>query len=118
MTRHVTNGNIFEDLGFNKVEAANLKVRAVLMHKITDYINSHNLKQKDAAERLSVTQPRISDIMNGKIGKFTVDGLLEMLTRVGFEIDTSPKKKQVLFAIIEGGKKTPKNKASDLALQT
>lgn len=79
MENHVTNGSVFDDLGFSESEAENLKIRAALMRAIEKYINEKKLTQRNAALLMRVSQPRISDLMRGKIEKFTIDMLVNML---------------------------------------
>jgi predicted XRE-type DNA-binding protein len=76
-------GNVFSDLGFGDDEAENLKIRADLMIELTRLIEAQGLTQVAAAELLGVTQPRISDLMRGKIDRFSVDSLIEMLGHAG-----------------------------------
>ena len=76
-------GNVFSDLGFSEAEAENLKVRADLMIELTQLIEAQELTQAAAAELLGMTQPRISDLMRGKIDRFSVDSLIEMLGHAG-----------------------------------
>ena len=92
--KKITTDNIFEDIGFDKQEAANMKVRAVLLLEIREYIRKKGLKQKDAAALLGFNQPEISALMNSHIFKFSIDALVNMLARVGRElkITTQPKK--------------------------
>lgn len=59
-------------------DAANMKARAELMRAITEYIRS-SMTQAEAAKTLGVTQPRISDLMRGKIDVFSLDTLVNML---------------------------------------
>lgn len=80
--RHST-GNVFSDLGFGEDEAENLKVRADLMIELTRLIEAQGLTQVAAAKLLGVTQPRVSDLMRGKIDRFSVDYLIEMLVHAG-----------------------------------
>ncbi|HKH45578.1 MAG TPA: helix-turn-helix transcriptional regulator [Thermoanaerobaculia bacterium] len=80
--RHST-GNVFSDLGFGEDEAENLKIRADLMIELTRLIEARGLTQVAAAELLGVTQPRVSDLMRGKIDRFSVDSLIEMLGHAG-----------------------------------
>jgi predicted XRE-type DNA-binding protein len=87
MKKRVSTSNVFRDMGFDAEEAANLKLRAMLMIEIEKYIQEKHLTQKRAAERLGVTQPRISDLMRGKIGLFSVDTLITMLTHAGLKVD-------------------------------
>jgi len=82
-----SSGNVFRDLGFGPEEAANLKVRAMLMAELEKHIRSKHLTQKQAAERFGVTQPRISDLMRGKISLFSVDTLITMLTHAELKVD-------------------------------
>lgn len=78
-----SSGNVFEDLGFDKAEAANLRIRAELMITIKRYIAKHKLTQKKAATLMGVDQPRISKLLKGHIDLFTIDILIQMLERVG-----------------------------------
>lgn len=82
-----SSGDVFKDIGFTAPLAANLRVRAFLMNKLSAWIKAHAYKQKEAAEILGVTQSRVSDLMTGKIQKFTVDNLLTMLSLVGYEFE-------------------------------
>jgi len=82
---HVTpkDGNIFEDLGFEPREAVKMKIKAQLMCQISEWIKDKELKQEEASTLLHVTRPRVSDVMRGKSGKFTIDALVDMLERTG-----------------------------------
>jgi len=87
MKKRVSTGNVFRDLGFKAEEAENLKLRAMLMVELEKHIREKRLTQKRAAVRLGVTQPRISDLMRGKIDLFSVDTLITMLTQAGLKVD-------------------------------
>lgn len=82
---HITpkGSNIFEDLGFEPREATKLKIKAQLMCQISEWIKEKQLKQEEASQLLHVTRPRISDVMRGQSGKFTIDALIDMLERAG-----------------------------------
>ena len=82
---HITSekGNVFEDLGFTPQEASKLKIKAQLMCQLSEWIKEKQLKQEEASHLLHVTRPRVSDIMRGKAGKFTIDALVDMLERTG-----------------------------------
>lgn len=82
-------GNVFEDLGFEKEEAENLKVRASLMATIRRIIDDEGLTQARAAELFGVTQPRISDVVRGKIELFSIDALVNMVAASGGQVDIS-----------------------------
>jgi predicted XRE-type DNA-binding protein len=67
--------------------ASKLVLKTDLTIMIRDIIEQENWTQQEAAERLGVTQPRISDIVNGKIDKFTLDTLFSMLDKLGFKTE-------------------------------
>lgn len=77
--------NVFTDLGFNTEEAANLKVRADLMLDLRQYIQERGWTQEQAAAFFG-DQPRISNLMNGEISRFSVDKLLNMIDRTGMQV--------------------------------
>lgn len=82
-----SSGNVFQDLGFSPEEAANLKVRSTLMGSIRKIIEDRGLKQAQAAELFGVTQPRISDLIRGRIELFSIDGLINMLAHAGHDVE-------------------------------
>ena len=67
-------------------EAENMKLRSALMMALDRYIQSRGWTQAEAAVRLGVTQPRISDLMRGKIGRFSIDRLVKMVSAAGLHI--------------------------------
>lgn len=81
--RHVTpkDGNVFADLDFAPGEAVKLKIKAELMIKITAWIKDNGLSQHDAAGIFGIQRTRVSDLMRGKIQKFTIDALVDMLEK-------------------------------------
>ena len=81
-----SSGNVFRDLGFPRQEAEHLKIRADLMIRLTRLIEARRLTQAQAARLFGVTQPRISDLVRGKIDRFSVDSLIEMLGHAGARI--------------------------------
>ena len=85
-------GNVFRDLGFPHEEAQNLLLRSDLMTRIERYVKGSGLKQKNAAARLGVTQPRLNDLLKGKIDKFSLDALVNMLGHAGMRVEVSVKK--------------------------
>ena len=87
MKKHRFSGNVFRDVGFSPAEAENLRIRAMLMVELKKHIQTEELTQKDAAKLFGVSQPRISDLMRGKIALFSVDMLISMLTHAGLKVD-------------------------------
>lgn len=86
MRNKLSGGNIFKDLGFDSEESENLRIRALLMVEIEKAIRRIGLSQTEAARRMGVAQPRVSDLMRGKIGVFSVDGLIAMLSCLGLKV--------------------------------
>jgi predicted XRE-type DNA-binding protein len=91
MTRRITpsSGNVFEDLGFSKEESENLKVRSTLMGHLRSIIAVEGITQAQAAKLFGVTQPRVSDLVRGKIELFSIDALINMLAAAGRHVDIS-----------------------------
>ena len=92
-----SSGNVFKDIGFPPEEAEHLKIRSDLMIDICKVIKAKGLKQAEAARLLGVTQPRISDLFKGKINLFSIDTLIDMLSRTGVRVKivvSSYKRKQ------------------------
>lgn len=91
-----TTGNVFADLGFTPEESENLKVRADLMMALTKLIEVHGLTQVAAARAFGVSQPRISDLVRGKIDKFSVDTLISMLGAAGAHVSVSVRRPRAI----------------------
>jgi predicted XRE-type DNA-binding protein len=68
-------------------EAENMKLRSALMLALKDHLARAGMSQADAARLLGVTQPRISDLMRGKINLFGLDALVNMATAAGLRIE-------------------------------
>jgi predicted XRE-type DNA-binding protein len=81
------NENVFADCGFPPTEAENLRIRAKMMMALTGYIQERKITQSRAARIMGVSQPRISDLVRGKIGLFTIDTLVNMVTAAGLKVD-------------------------------
>ena len=86
MTKFRRYTNAFEAVGFPPVEAEHLRIRADLMLEVERLIVARGLTQAEAAKALRVTQPRISDLTRGKIDRFSIDTLVEMLSRAGADV--------------------------------
>ena len=68
-------------------QAANMKLRSVLMIALKDRITRTGMSQAQAAQLFGVTQPRVSDLMRGKISLFALDALVNMATAAGLRIE-------------------------------
>lgn len=79
-------GNVFSDLGFSREEAENLKIRTDLMIRLSELIDARGLTQAQAATLFGVSQPRVSDLVRGKIDRFSIDTLVSMLGHAGVRV--------------------------------
>jgi predicted XRE-type DNA-binding protein len=81
-----SSGNVFRDLGFGREEAEHLAVRAELMIKIEKLLKARGLTQSEAARIMRVSQPRVSDLLRGRLDLFSTDALIDMLARLGVSV--------------------------------
>jgi predicted XRE-type DNA-binding protein len=81
-----SSGNVFRDLGFPTEEAEHLLIRADLLIQLQKVIASRGLTQAKAATILRVTQPRVSDLLRGRLDLFSTDTLIDMLARFGVHV--------------------------------
>jgi predicted XRE-type DNA-binding protein len=72
-----------------RIIAEKLALKVQLMEEISVLINDRQLKQADAALILGVTRPRVSDVIHKKSVKFTIDALIDMLSRTGKNVQLS-----------------------------
>lgn len=84
--------NVFRDLGFPQGEAQNLLLRSELMTRIEKHVKASGGSQKDAAVQLGVSQPRLNDLLKGRIEKFSLDALVNMLGRAGMRVELNVRK--------------------------
>ena len=68
-------------------EAENMKLRSTLMSALKEYITSTGLSQAQAAKLFGITQPRVSDLMRGKINLFGLDALVNMVAAAGLHVE-------------------------------
>lgn len=79
--------SVWDAIESTAVEAENMKLRAKLMMALKAHLGSANLSQTEAAKLFGVTQPRISDLMRGKINLFGLDALVNMATTAGLQVE-------------------------------
>ena len=85
-------GNVFRDLNFAAEEAEHLRIRADLMIELSKLIEDRGLTQTQAAKLFGVSQPRISDLVRGKIDRFSIDTLVAMLSSAGVRVRFTTKR--------------------------
>ena len=79
--------SVWDAIEDTSAEAENMKVRSALMIALKEHIKRKRLSQTEAAKLLGVTQPRVSDLMRGKIDLFGVDTLINMLAAAGLHVE-------------------------------
>lgn len=92
MTKHnvkaeMGSENVFLDLGFDKVEAEELLIKAKLMAKIVSVIKARKLKQVETAEILGIDQPKVSALVNGRLEGFSIERLIRFLNALDTKVD-------------------------------
>jgi predicted XRE-type DNA-binding protein len=92
MKRVESTENIFRDLGFDDAEAENLKLRSTLMQRVEKFVKQSNMTQSEAASVLGVTQPRLNQLLKGKIQLFSLDALVNMLANAGMRVTLTVKR--------------------------
>jgi len=78
--------SVWDALADSAEEAANLKVRAELMRKIAALVQDKGWTQAAAAERCGISQPRINDLLRGRIGRFSLDALVNIAAALGQQV--------------------------------
>ena len=82
--------DVFSDIGFSKEDSEKLKIKSILMMYLTQYIKRSGMTQEQAARTLGVRyQSRISDLIRGRIDKFTIDALVKMVARTDHHVNVS-----------------------------
>ena len=79
--------SVWDAIEDTPAQAENMKLRSALMMALKDHIASEGLSQSQAAKVFGVTQPRVSDLMRGKIELFGLDTLVNMLAAAGLHVE-------------------------------
>ena len=83
MTQTETYTSVWDALADTPEQAANLRARAELMQQIAAIVKKNNWTQTEAASQCGVTQPRISDLLRGRVSRFYLDALVNIATAIG-----------------------------------
>ncbi len=84
--------DVFDAIATTAAEAASLKARGDVMSAVIDRVKSWEMPQGAAAKRLGITRPRLNDLLRGKIGKFSLDALVDIATAAELEIKLEVRK--------------------------
>lgn len=79
--------SVWDALEDTPIEAENMKLRSQLMTALKNHLTRLEISQTQAAKMLGVTQPRVSDLMRGKINLFALDALVDMATSAGLHVE-------------------------------
>lgn len=85
----ISAGNVFADLGFDNAEE--LKIKSGLVIEITKAIRRLKLSQEEAANRMGLTQPKVSKLLRGEFDNISERKLMDCLTRLGYDIEIKVK---------------------------
>ena len=88
---HITRGDIFDDLGFSPAEASALKVKARILSALLDRIREQRYTQAQLVRILHDYQPNVSNLLNGKISKMSIEKLLSYAQRLSLETEVTVK---------------------------
>lgn len=78
-----TFASVWDAISDTPEQAANLRVRAELVRQITALVEANGWTQAEAASRCGVTQPRINDLLRGRVSRFSLDALVNIATALG-----------------------------------
>ena len=79
--------SVWDAIEKDPIVAANLKARSSVMIAIEQTVKSWNLSQVTAAKRLGLTQPRLNDLLRGRINKFSLDALMAVAAKAGLSVE-------------------------------
>jgi predicted XRE-type DNA-binding protein len=79
--------SVWDAIEDTPAEAENMKLRSALMMALKGHIERAGLTQAEAAKLLGVTQPRVSDLVRGKINLFALDSLVNMAVAAGMQVE-------------------------------
>ncbi|KTC10173.1 XRE family transcriptional regulator [Pseudomonas marginalis ICMP 9505] len=79
--------SVWDALEETPQQAANMRLRSKLLLELCKTIRGWELSQKDAAQRLGISQPRLNDVLNGKIDKFSLDALVNLSAAAQLDVD-------------------------------
>jgi len=91
MKRSKSYASVWEAIADTPEQAANLRARAQLMEQIAEVIKKKGWKQAEAAKRCAVTQPRINDLLRGRVSRFSLDALVNIATALGRRVHVALK---------------------------
>jgi predicted XRE-type DNA-binding protein len=86
MTRATTFASVWDAIADTPAQAANLRTRAELMRQVVALIRAKDWTQAEAARRCGVSQPRINDLLRGRVSRFSLDALVNIAAALGCRV--------------------------------
>jgi predicted XRE-type DNA-binding protein len=86
MSKPESYASVWDAIADTPEQAANLRARAELMQKIAAQVKKHDWTQAEAARHCGVTQPRINDLLRGRVSRFSLDSLVNIATALGCRV--------------------------------
>lgn len=83
MTKAETYASVWDALADTPEQAANLRTRAELMQQIAEIVKENGWTQAEAASHCGITQPRMNDLLRGRVSRFSLDALVNVATAIG-----------------------------------
>ena len=112
-TPHLTRGSVLDDLGFSASEALEIKVKAELYRDLLQYIKDWGFSQQDLGTALGIHQPDVSNLLNGKVSKFSVGKLLKLAGKLNLRAQVKLTKPRAgKLPSVSASRKTPKQEAA------
>jgi predicted XRE-type DNA-binding protein len=111
---HVTKGSVFDDLGFTPAEALELKVKAEIYGELLNYIEERGYSQKELGKLLGILQPEVSNLLTGKVSRFSVGKLIKLAGKLnlGAKISLTRPTSQPPARIVDKSAKTRRRAAA------
>jgi len=105
-TPHLTRGSVLDDLGFSTSEALEIKVKAEIYRDLLQYIKDRGFAQQELAMLLGIHQPDVSNLLNGRVSKFSVGKLIKFAGKLNFgaQIKLTKPTTEKLSSIVASGK--------------
>ena len=105
-TPHLTRGSVLDDLGFSSSEALEIKVKAEIYRDLLQYIRERGFAQQQLGTLLGIHQPDVSNLMNGRVSKFSVSKLIKFAGKLnlGAQIKLTKPKQEKLSTVVASGK--------------
>lgn len=114
-TPHLTRGSVLDDLGFSPSEALEIKVKAEIYRDLLQYIKEREFAQQELGTLLGIHQPDVSNLLNGRISKFSVSKLIKFAGKLnlGAQVKLTKPKARKLPTVFASGI-TPKRMHSSI----